>query len=295
MTRREQCAPVPRPHRPEERLRHAGVQPRGRAPKTRTRSTTSISRRSASHGPPTSSCPARRSGPGTGVSSRDHRDAGPVAVVREEDRRQRRRVSTIVSHPVVPLGDVAPMPRSPFNPTVCTCRGRASARRAAMRSSGRRTAARLRGPAHRHTGAGATSIVVPGVFDGFFAVSSIISGVNTMLHPLDGIPGAVGRPRCVRRSPSADLSLVEGDSGTRSGNVTVALSEPTTVPVTVKVRAADVSAVRPATTTPSVRRRWCSLPDRPPRRCGDDPWRQPEREERDVRPQALRRHQGDHR
>ena len=90
-----------------------------------------------------------------------------------------------------------------------------------------------------------TTAVIPGFVDGFFAVSSVIDGVNTMFHRMEGIPGVSSEPAVVPSITATDLSLVEGDSGTRSGDVEVRLSEPTTVPVTVKVRTTDVSATAP--------------------------------------------------
>ena len=94
--------------------------------------------------------------------------------------------------------------------------------------------------------AGTTSVVIPNTVDGFFAVSSVVDGVNSMRHAMVGIPGTSGPPAVVPKITTTDLSLVEGDAGTRTGTVEVRLSEPTTVPVSVKVRSADVSATAPA-------------------------------------------------
>lgn len=38
------------------------------------------------------------------------------------------------------------------------------------------------------------SAVLGGLVDGFFVISSVIGGVNTMAHPMVGIPGTVGPP-----------------------------------------------------------------------------------------------------
>ena len=94
--------------------------------------------------------------------------------------------------------------------------------------------------------AGTTSVVIPNTVDGFFAVSSVVDGVNSMRHAMVGIPGTSGPAAVVPTITATDLSLVEGDTGTRTGTVEVRLSEPTTAPVSVKVRSADVSATAPA-------------------------------------------------
>jgi PKD repeat protein len=91
-----------------------------------------------------------------------------------------------------------------------------------------------------------TSAVLGGLVDGFFAISSVIGGVNTMAHPMVGIPGTVGPPAVRPTITVTDVAIPEGDAGPTSAEVEVRLSAATTVPVTVKYKSADVSAVAPA-------------------------------------------------
>ena len=91
-----------------------------------------------------------------------------------------------------------------------------------------------------------TSAVLGGLVDGFFAISSVIGGVNTMAHPMVGIPGTVGPPAVRPTITVTDVAIPEGDAGPTSGEVEVRLSAATTVPLTVKYKSADVSAVAPA-------------------------------------------------
>ncbi len=153
--------------------------------------------------------------------------------------------STIVSHPATPLGD---LPASSFSVEPdgvhLAWDGVAGATSYEIFRTPDRDVDFGALPVATLT-SGTTSTVIPGFVDGFFAVSSVIAGTNTMLHPLVGIPGTVGPPAVVPTVTISDLSLVEGDTGTNSGDVEVRLSEPTTVPVTVKYVTSDVSAVAP--------------------------------------------------